>query len=284
MNLRDLRRRIASVKSTQKITRAMKMVAASKLRRAQDSIRRTRPYAHSMDDLTRALAGRADPEKHPLLRPGESDAVGLVVVTSDRGLCGGFNVNIVNETLRALRKEFAGRPVRLIVVGRKGVDAFKRRNVKVLRAFPGVFDAFGTHSSALIVDDVVKRFTEGEFGEVFCVYNEFKTAVTQRVVLERLLPYPSLQTTEGAPPDYIFEPSEDQILFQLLVNNIYVQMYRVLHESSASEHGARMSSMDSATKNAGDIIQKLSLDYNKARQHAITQEVAEVVSAAEAVQ
>jgi len=283
MNLRDLRRRINSVQSTQKITRAMKMVAASKLRRAQESIRRARPYAHSMDQLTRALAARADSEKHPLLRTGGSETVGLVVVTSDRGLCGGFNVNIVNETLRAMRENFAGKPVELVVVGRKGVEAFKRRDVKIRRAFPGLFDAFGSGSASIVVDDVSKRFTENEFGEVYCVYNEFKTALTQRVVLERLLPYPSLEAAEAPPVNYIFEPSEDEILFKLLVNNIYVQMYRILHESSASEHGARMSSMDSATHNAGDILQKLSLSYNKLRQHGITQEVAEVTSAAEAV-
>lgn len=283
MNLRDLRRRIHSVKSTQKITRAMKMVAASKLRRAQESIRRTRPYAQKMAEVTRALASRTDEQRHPLLRSGGSETIGLVVITSDRGLCGGFNVNIVNETLRAIREDFAGKPVELVVVGRKGVEAFKRRKVTVRRAFPGLFDAFSSGSASIVVDDVVKRFTHNEFGEVYAVYNEFKTAVSQRVVLERLLPYPSLQHAEAPPIDYIFEPSEDEILFSLLVNNIYVQMYRILHESSASEHGARMSSMDSATKNAGEILEKLSLSYNKARQQGITQEVAEVTSAAEAV-
>ncbi|HUW60985.1 MAG TPA: ATP synthase F1 subunit gamma [Candidatus Bathyarchaeia archaeon] len=283
MNLQEIRRRINSVKNTQKITRAMKMVAASKLRRAQEAIRRTRPYAHNMGDLTKALASRADPEKHPLLRPGSGSTVGLVVVTSDRGLCGGFNVNIINETMRAIHEEFAGRPVELIVIGRKGVDTFKRRNVTVRRAFPGLFDRFSVNSASAVVDDFVQRFTGGEFSEVYCVYNEFKTAVTQRVVLERLLPYPSLEAAETSQVDYIFEPSEDQILFQLLVNNGYVQMYRILHESAASEHGARMSSMDSATRNAGDIVGKLTLTYNKARQAEITREVTEVISAAEAV-
>ena len=281
MNLAEVRRRISSVRSTRKITRAMKMVAAAKLRRAQDNIRRTRPYARSMDELTKALAWRADPEKHPLLRPGESGAVGLVAVTSDRGLCGGFNVNILSETLRAMRAEFDGRSVGLIVVGRKGIAAFRRRNVVVRRAFPGVFDAFSVSSASLIVDDLVGRFRSGEFGEIYCVYNEFKTAVTQRVALERLLPYGPLRAAETPPPHYIFEPGEDEILFQLLVNNIYVQMYRILHESSASEHGARMSSMDSATRNAGELLEKLELTYNKTRQQEITREVAEVISAAD---
>ena len=283
MNLQEIRRRINSVKNTQKITRAMKMVAASKLRKAREAIRRTRPYAHNMDDLTKALAARADPEKHPLLQPGGGNTVGLVVVTSDRGLCGGFNVNIMNETLRAMREEFAGRPVELIVVGRKGVDAFKRRNVTVRRAFPGLFDRFSMSSASAVVDDFVQRLTGGEFSEVYCVYNEFKTAITQHVVLERLLPYPSIEAAETPPVDYIFEPSEDQLLFQLLLNNVYVQMYRILYESAASEHGARMNSMDSATRNAGEIIGKLTLTYNKERQAEITREVTEVISAAEAV-
>ena len=283
MNLQEIRRRINSVKSTQKITRAMKMVAASKLRKAQEAIRRTRPYAHNMGDLTKALASRAEPDKHPLLQPGSGNTVGLVVVTSDRGLCGGFNVNIINETLRAVREKFAGRPVELIVVGRKGVDAFKRRKVTVRRTFPGLFDRFSVSSASAVVDDFVQRFTGGEFREVYCIYNEFKTAITQRVVLERLLPYPSIEAAETTPADYIFEPSEDQILFQLLVNNIYIQMYRILHESAASEHGARMSSMDSATRNAGNFIGALTLTYNKARQAEITREVTEVISAAEAV-
>jgi F-type H+-transporting ATPase subunit gamma len=283
MNLQEIRRRISSVKSTQKITRAMKMVAASKLRRAQEAIRRARPYARNMDDLTKALASRADPDKHPLLQPGGGNTVGVVVVTSDRGLCGGFNVNVINETMRALREEFAGRPVELIVIGRKGVDAFKRRTVTVGRSFPGLFDRFSVSSSSAVVDDFVQRFTGGGLREVYCVYNEFKTAVTQRVVLERLLPYPSFDAAETPPVDYIFEPSEDRILFQLLVNNIYVQMYRILHESAASEHGARMSSMDSATRNAGEVMGKLTLTYNKARQSEITREVTEVISAAEAV-
>lgn len=285
MNLQDIRRRIGSVKSTQKITRAMKMVAAAKLRRAQDAIRRTRPYARNMGDLTAALALRASPEKHPLLRPGKGNTVGLVVATSDRGLCGGFNANIVSETLRAIREQFAGRNVELIVLGRKGIDAFRRRAVTVRSKYPGIFDKFSVGSASVIVDDVVKRFTDGELAEVYCVYNEFKTSMTQRVAVERLLPYPPPEGAEAQGPgvDYIFEPSEDAILFSLLVNNIYVQMYRILHESVASEHGARMAAMDSATRNANDIIGRLTLSYNKARQDAITREVSEVISAAEAV-
>ena len=283
MNLQEIRRRINSVTSTQKITRAMKMVAASKLRRAQEASRRTRPYAQNMGDLTKALAARADPEKHPLLKPGAGEKLGLVVVTSDRGLCGAFNVNIINETMRAIHEEFAGRNVELIVVGRKGVDAFKRRNVSVCKAFPGLFDQFSVSSASAVVDDFVQRFTGGEFNEVCCVYNEYKTALAQRVVMERLLPYPSLEAAETPQVDYIFEPAEDPILFQLLVNNIHVQMYRILHESAASEQAARMRSMDSATRNAGDLLGRLTLTYNKARQAEITREVTEVISAAEAV-
>lgn len=282
-NLQNIRQRINSVRSTQKITRAMKMVAAAKLRRAQEAIVRARPYAYRMREMTQTLVMRADPEQHPLLRKGEGDKVGLIIVTSDRGLCGGFNANIINRTMVALQEEFAGKNVELTVVGRRGVEALKRRKVKIRNTHVGVFDKLSVTSAARIVDDFVEAFTSGELSEVYCLYNEFKSAISQRVVLERLLPYEPPE--EERPPDiyYIFEPSEIKILFELLVRNVYVQMHRVLHESAASEFGARMAAMESATRNAGELIERLTLKYNRARQDNITREVVEVIGGAEAL-
>ena len=292
-NLQVIRRRIASVKSTQKITRAMKMVAAAKLRRAQEAIMHARPYAYHMRDLTNGLAIRADRESHPLLSPGVGDKVGIVVVTSDRGLCGSFNTNIVNETMQLLRERFKGRQVELTVIGRKGLDALRRRPCTIRTSHVGVYDKFSINAASRIIDDVVAEFTKGETGEIHCLYNEFKSAIAQRVTLEKLLPYetPEQQAVDSAAPgpsggapleiNYIYEPNERKILLALLVQNIHVQMYRILLESMASEQGARMTAMDSATKNAGDVIARLTLKYNRARQDAITREVIEVVSGAQ---
>lgn len=283
-NLQNIRRRITSVKSTQKITRAMKMVAAAKLRRAQEAIIRARPYAYKMRELTQSLVLRAEPEEHPLLRRGGGDKIGLIVVTSDRGLCGGFNANIVNRALRALKtEEFAGKEVELTVVGRKGVDMLRRRYGAIRSTHVGVFDRLSVTSATRVVDDLVTRFMAGELSDVYCLYNEFKSAISQRVVLERLLPYEPPE--DERPPDtyYIFEPNEKEILFGLLVRNVYVQMHRVLHESAASEFGARMAAMENATRNAGEVIARLTLSYNRARQDAITKEVVEVISGAEAL-
>ena len=283
-NLQHIRRRIASVKSTQKITRAMKMVAAAKLRRAQEAIMNARPYAYHMRDLTKSLAARADRESHPLLRQWDVPKVGVIVVTSDRGLCGSFNGNLVNETMRVLREQFPGKQVDLTVVGRKGVEALRRRPCTIRATHVGVYEKFSINAATRIIDEVVDEFVKGDTGEVYCLYNEFKSALVQRVTLERMLPY-DLPEQQEAPADdipYLYEPTERKILFSLLVNNIHVQMYRIMLESAASEQGARMAAMDSATKNAGDVIASLTLKYNRARQDAITREVIEVVSGSQA--
>ncbi len=280
-NLQSIRRRIASVKSTQKITRAMKMVAAAKLRRAQEAIWNTRPYAYAMRDMTNTLLLRADRESHPLMQPGTGEKVLLIVVTSDRGLCGGFNANLVNEAMRFVRGSEA--PVELIVLGRKGIDACRRRPVNIRSSHSGLAEKSPVNAATRIVDEAVQAFTDGEYKEVYCLYNEFKSAMSQKLTVERLLPYAPPEDTEAASRDYIFEPSEEAILFSLLVNNIHVQLFRILQESAASEQGARMAAMDLATQNAGDVIARLTLNYNRVRQDAITKEIVEVISAAEAV-
>jgi len=284
-SLNDIKRRISSVKSTQKITRAMKMVAASKLRRAQQAIVRTRPYAYRLRDLVGSVAARADAVSHPLLRTATGEGkVGLVVVTSDRGLCGGFNAAIVNRTLACLKKDFAKREVELTVVGRKGIESLRRRPCTIRASFTGASDKPAIRAAAEVIDDVVADFMAGGTDAVYCVYNEFKSAVQQDVVVEQVLPIAAEPFEgEGLPLDYLYEPDQEAVFGELLVRYTHVQMHRILHESLASEYGARMTAMDSATRNAGDVIDRLTLQYNRARQDAITTQLIEVVSGAEAL-
>ena len=286
--LRDIKRRINSVKSTQKITRAMKMVAASKLRRAQEAIMRARPYAFDMRHLVNGLALRADSTTHPLLRAGSGGKVGVIVVTSDRGLCGGFNANIINGLVAAVRKQFSDRDVEITVVGRKGIELLKRRTFNIRATFIGVHDGSVMREAAHIIDDIVEDFKQGGTDEVYCLYNEFKSAVQQSVTLEKLLPFaPEApeegEETPGPALDYLYEPDQEEVFERLLVRHMRIQMHRVLFESAASEHGARMTAMDAATRNAGEVIDRLTLKYNRARQDAITKELIEVVSGAEAL-
>lgn len=288
--LRDIKRRITSVKSTQKITRAMKMVAASKLRRSQEAILRARPYAFEMRQLVNNIAACADSRTHPLLREGSGGKVGVIVITSDRGLCGGFNANIVNRVMQKIREDFRGREVELTVVGRKGVELLRRRSVTVRATFTGVYEGPVMRAAAHIIDDIVEDFKRGATDEVYCLYNEFKSAVQQSVTLERVLPFHAKENAEAdqdatAPAwvDYLYEPDQEALFERLLVRHIRIQLHRVLYESAASEHGARMTAMDAATRNAGEVIARLTLKYNRARQDAITKELIEVVSGAEAL-
>jgi F-type H+-transporting ATPase subunit gamma len=281
-NLRDIKRRITSVRSTQKITRAMKMVAAAKLRRAQEAIERARPYAYHMRDLVNRVAMRAGSDSHPLLRGGAGGKVSLIVVTSDRGLCGSFNSSVVAETLRVLRTEFEGRDVELTLVGRKGAEALRRKPVTIRGTHTRVMDNNPLAEAARIVDNEVTGFMQGGTEAVYCLYNEFKSAIAQRLTLERLLPFDPPQQSEIV-VDYLYEPTQEDVLTELLSRHLQVQMHRILFESAASEHGARMTAMDSATKNAGDMIDRLTLVYNRVRQTAITTEMIEIVSGAEAL-
>lgn len=282
-NLQEIRQRIGSVKNTQKITRAMKMVAAAKLRHAQELLLSTRPYAYHMRVLTASLIEEPDREDHPLLRAASGDQVRLIVVTSDRGLCGGFNTGIVQETVRQVRSTFEGRRVSISLVGKKGLELLRRRQVEVSHHHTGIFDHYSVNAAVRIVDEFVDEFLAGKIHEVHCIYNEFKTAVTQRIAVERILPYEPAEPESAVMPFWIFEPDRDTLLTQLVRSNLYAQMNRILHESSASEQGARMAAMDAATKNAGDVLTSLSHTYNCVRQDAITREVVEVISGAEAL-
>lgn len=282
-SLRDIRRRIESVKNTQKITRAMKMVAAAKLRRAQDAIVRARPYAFRLRKLAYAVASRTERDLHPLLGEPQGNSVLLIVITSDRGLCGGFNSAIVQAVMRRLSNDFAGKDVELAVIGRKGIDLLKNRPCTMGQTYKGLFDENLEVAAGRVIDGAVEAFVGGTFNQVYCLYNEFKSAISQQVTLEKILPF-DLGERENEPvTDYLYEPSAAYVLEALLKRHMQTQMHRILLESQASENGARMTAMDSATTNAGEVINKLTLQYNRARQDAITKELIEVVSGAEAL-
>jgi len=276
----DIRRRIRSVKSTQQITKAMKMVSAAKLRRAQEAMFAARPYARKMMEVLNSLATRADPALHPLLQERGDEDILLVVVTGDKGLCGGFNANIIRTASRFLR-ERAGRSLAVGLVGRKGRDFFRRRNIKIRSERVGIFQALRYATAREIASELIADYTRGEVDQVYLLYNEFKSVIQQRIVVERLLPVEKLTLHPTEPVlDYLYEPGPAGIFAEILPKHVEVQVWRALLESAAAEHGARMAAMDAATNNAADMIDRLTLHMNKVRQAAITKEIIEVVSGA----
>ena len=282
-SLRDIKRRISSVKSTQKITRAMKMVAAAKLRRAQESIDRARPYAYRLREMVSRVAERTSGSSHRLLGTPQGNRVNLIVLTSDRGLCGGFNAGVINETMRLLRTDLKEKEVTLTVIGRKGLEALRRRPCTIGRTHIRVMEeGRPMRVAARIIEEQVQDFLAGKYDEVLCLYNEFKSAISQSLTLERVLPIEPPPQGEVL-VDFLYEPTQEEVLSELLRRNLHVQMHRILLESAASEYGARMTAMESATNNASDVIERLTLAYNRARQTAITSEVIEIVSGAEAL-
>lgn len=283
-NLRDIRRRIGSVRSTQKITRAMKMVAAAKLRRAQDALVAARPYADKLGDLVDNVARRAQDSSHPLLRQAAANGkIVVIVCTSDRGLCGSFNASILNRFREAQRDDFDGRAIETIAVGRKGAELLRRRGIEPCAMHTGLNDRDKLAVSQALLKGVIAEFTAGAAGAVYILYNEFRSALVQTARLERLLPLEQAKETGVIASDYLYEPSVDAVLEKLLIHKLEIQVRRILLEAEASEHGARMTSMESATKNAGDMIERLTLQYNRARQDAITTEMIEIISGAEAL-
>jgi len=278
----DIRRRIRSVKNTQQITKAMKMVSAAKLRRAQDAMFAARPYARKMMEVLNSLATRAQPDAHPLLQEHGDEKVLLVVITADKGLCGGFNANIIRAAARFLEEEQRKeRRLELDLVGRKGRDFFRRRRYRVRSEHIGLFQALQFPAAQRIAQSLIKSYVAGEAHRIHIVYNEFKTVIAQRVVIEQLLPIRKLAFDPKEPPlDYLYEPAPGAIFAEILPKHVEVQVWRALLESAAAEHGARMAAMDAATNNAGDMIDRLTLYMNKVRQAAITKEIIEVVSGA----
>lgn len=284
-SLQGLRRKISSIKNTQKITKAMKMVAAAKLRRAQERILAARSYANKMAVVLASLAGHVNRHRHPLLRQTTGKRLELLVITSDRGLCGAFNANILRKAVEFLReRQEAGYTVTVSVVGRKGRDFFRRRSWPRRQEWVGVFDRLSYEHALDIGGDIVGQFTAGTFDQLYIVYNEFKSILQQRVVVEQLLPIQPLdQEGAGTGAGYLFEPDEDELLRALLPKHFEVQTFHALLESSAAELGARMAAMDGATRNAGELIKKMTLFYNKTRQAAITKELMDIVGGAEAL-
>jgi F-type H+-transporting ATPase subunit gamma len=278
----DIRRRIRSVKNTQQITKAMKMVSAAKLRRAQEAMFAARPYARKMMEVLNSLATRANPDSHPLLQEHGDEKVLLVVITADKGLCGGFNANIIRAAARFLDEEQGkARKLELDLVGRKGRDFFRRRRYRVRSEHIGLFQSLQFPAAQRIAQSLIKSYVEHEVDRVHIVYNEFKTVIAQKVVVEQLLPIRKMEFDPKEPPlDYIYEPSPARIFGGILGKHVEIQVWRALLESVAAEHGARMAAMDAATNNAGDMIDRLTLYMNKVRQAAITKEIIEVVSGA----
>jgi F-type H+-transporting ATPase subunit gamma len=288
-SLIDIRRRIRAVKSTQQITKAMKMVAASKLRRAQERVLNARPYAREMQRVLAELATRVDPSAHPLLGQRDLAAPGsrtmLVVVSADKGLCGSFNTNIIKAASNLIVSS-AGRPIVLGLVGRKGRDFYRRRGFEIAFEQVGIFQTLKYTDAQHIGRAAVEEFTSGRVDVVQLVYNEFKSVIQQRVVVEQLLPIARADVTSDeatAQVDYLYEPAPQDIFNQLLPRYIETLVYRALLESNAAFFAAQMTAMDTATKNASEMISQLTLYMNKVRQAAITREIIEVVSGAEAL-
>ncbi len=287
-SLRDLRRRTRSVKNTQQITKAMKMVSAAKLRRSQDAILSARPFARKMLEVLNSLATRANPEGHPLLRVREPRRVDVVIITSDKGLCGSFNANIL-KTAEAFVRKAEAPDLGLQLVGKKSRDYFRRRPFRIRREFVDIFRNLGYHTAGAVARPIIERYSNPESEEgvdaVFLIYNEFKNVMQQDVVVERLLPLEKLHFERREEElDYIYEPGPAAIYDAVIPRHVEYQLWRALLESAAAEHAARMTAMENATKNAAELIEQLTLTMNKARQASITKEILEVVSGAEAIQ
>jgi F-type H+-transporting ATPase subunit gamma len=287
-SLIDLRRRIRAVKSTQQITKAMKMIAASRLRRAQDRVVAARPFAQRMLRVLNGLVSRVDQDAHPLLRipPAGTGRPLLIVITADRGLCGSFNSNVIKAAGQFVLNEAPGRDVALGLIGRKGRDFFRRRGFDIRYEAVGVFQKLSFGDAVDIADAAIEEFTSGRASSVYLVYNEFKSVMTQRLVVERLLPIPRLEgnaaADAGPTVDYLYEPAPEEIFKNLLPRHVQIQVYRALLESNAAFFAAQMTAMDAATRNSTDMIENLTLYMNKVRQAAITREIIEVVSGAAA--
>jgi F-type H+-transporting ATPase subunit gamma len=287
-SLIDIRRRVRAVKSTQQITKAMKMISASRLRRAQERVTLARPFAQQMLRVLNSLATRVEDDAHPLLaQPSESSApVLLIVITADRGLCGSFNTNVIKGASNFVREHDAPGGLSLGLIGRKGRDFFKRRGFTVQYEEVGIFSALKFSHAQSIARAAMEEFASGRVSAVYLVYNEFKSVMSQRVVVERLLPIPRLEAKDigeaGPAVEYLYEPSPEEIFRDLLPRHVQIQVYRALLESAAAEHAARMTAMDAATRNSAEMIENLTLYMNKVRQAAITREIIEVVSGASA--
>ncbi len=287
-SLKDIKKRIGTVKNTRQITAAMKMVSAAKLRRAQDAVTAARPYADKLQEVLSSLATRDSGEGHPLLEERGKGKALVVLITADRGLCGGFNTNISKKAEKFIRNNPEGfDSYDLLLIGRKGNEYLKRRaGMKIVKVHENLVGSTQVTYpvAALLGQEIIDLYEQGDYDGVFLIYNSFQSVMSQELTVRQLLPIkPEEVVSEEHVVDYIYEPSAAEVLNQILPKNVEVQIFRALLESVASEHGARMTAMDSASKNASEMIGKLTLQYNRARQAAITKELMEIISGAESI-
>ena len=283
-NLKEIRNRIASVSSTMQITSAMKMVSAAKLKKAQDAITAMRPYSDKLTELIQDLSASADTDQpNPYTVVRQEEKILLVAITSNRGLCGAFNTNVIKETLRLSKEEFEGKTVELVTIGKKGSDILSK-SLPFKSSHDDVFDDLTFDKTAKVAESIMEAFAGSEYDKVALIYNRFKNAATQLITIEPFLPIVSESSEEETSNgDYIFEPSQAEIINELLPKSLKTQLFKAIRDSLASEHGARMTAMHKATDNATELRDQLKLTYNKARQAAITNEILEIVGGAEAL-
>ena len=278
-----MRRRIRTVRNTQQITKAMKMISAARLRKAQERAFNARPYSGLVKEVLESLASRSEGVSHPLLTRRPIQKASALVLTGDRGLCGAFNTNITRAAERFLKEHPAQHP-ELVMIGRKGRDYFRRRGARIAQEYIYIFARLDYSHAKQIAAEVISAYSEERTDAVFLIYNEFKSVISQRVVVEQLLPLAAFQATPGAVQiDYIYEQPPEELFARLLPRYVEIQIFRALLESAAAEHAARMTAMDSASNNAGDMIDQLTLNMNRIRQATITKELIEVVSGAAAL-
>jgi len=284
-SLKSIKKRIVSVKNTRQITKAMKMVSAAKLRRAQENVVAARPYAKKLAEVLQSLAGNQEGDLHPLLEKREAKKLLLIVVTSDRGLCGGFNSNLCKAGDRYIKeKQGSFEQISVLTVGRKGYEFLKSRH-PVYKKFSNILAKPNYQTAAMLAQEVIDGFLAGEYDQVELLYNSFRTVMSQDITFQQLLPVlpEAAASADATPVEYIYEPSLGELLAEILPKNIEVQLFKAMLESVAGEHGARMTAMDSASKNASEMIGKLTLQYNRARQAAITTELMEIISGSESI-
>src|SRR6266571_1506278 len=284
-SLKSIKKRIVSVKNTRQITKAMKMVSAAKLRRAQENVVAARPYAKKLGEVLQSLAANLEGDLHPLLEKREAKKLLLIVLTSDRGLCGGFNTNLCKAADRYIKEKSAAyEQISVMTVGRKGYEFLKSRYT-VYKNFANVLAKPNYQTAVTLAQEVIDGFVAEEYDQVELLYNSFRTVMTQDITFQLMLPVVPEETgaTDETPVEFIYEPSVGELLAEILPKNIEVQIFKAMLETVAGEHGARMTAMDSASKNANEMIGKLTLQYNRARQAAITTELMEIISGSESI-
>ncbi len=284
-SLKSIKKRIVSVKNTRQITKAMKMVSAAKLRRAQENVVAARPYAKKLGEVLQSLAANLEGDLHPLLEKREAKKLLLIVLTSDRGLCGGFNTNLCKAADRFIKeKKDSFEQISIMTVGRKGYEFLKSRYT-VSKNFANVLAKPNYQTAAMLAQEVIDGFVAEEYDQVELLYNSFRTVMTQDITFEQMLPVAQVESgsSDETPVEFIYEPSVSDLLAEILPKNIEVQIFKAMLETVAGEHGARMTAMDSASKNANEMIGKLTLQYNRARQAAITTELMEIISGSESI-